>query len=447
MRPQISWSDLRGRAVGIYGLGCEGEANLRAALALGLDPILVDDVATRAEINGRPVLSTVPHGLAALLKCDVVIKTPGVSRYGRMVRLLGEAGVPVVGGVGLWLQEADRSKVLCITGTKGKSTTTAIVGHLLAGLGYRCLIGGNIGLPPQDPLAQGDFDYWAIEVSSYQAMDLACSPPVVAVTSLHPDHLPWHDGNPETYFRDKLSAASQPGAHITVVNGDSALLRSRRELLGPRVHWVHSDDDPSADWMLPLGVPGSHNRRNALIVRESLRAMGLPEADDETRMKTAAEGFVGLDSRLCTIGTAGGVTFVDDSLSTNVLPTIAAVEAFPNRRIALIVGGQSRGIDYQPLGVGLRARAVELLLISVPDNGPEIRCEVESAGPGKHVSAVDATDLRDAVRRGYDWARPDGVVLMSPAAPSFGRFRDYRERAAEFAAAMTIAIADGDHRR
>jgi UDP-N-acetylmuramoylalanine--D-glutamate ligase len=131
-----------------------------------------------------------------------------------------------------------------------------------------------------------------------------------------------------------------------------------------------------------------------------------------------------------------GVTFVDDGLSTNVLPTLAAVEAFPDRRVALIVGGQDRGIDYRALGEGLRSRTTPVRILTVPDNGPHIRTMIEAADPGPAVTTEDCPDLPDAVRTGYAWARPDGVVLLSPAAPSFGRFRDYRDRGAVFAAAV-----------
>src|SRR5581483_9775258 len=148
-------------------------------------------------------------------------------------------------------------------------------------------VGGNIGLAPWDPANDAESDYWAIEVSSYQATDLSCSPPVTAVTSLHPDHLDWH-GGVEQYYRDKLSACTRPGADLTVANGDSELLRERRDLLGPRVEWVCADDDPDADWMLPLGLLGLHNRRNALIARHCLRALGIDKADDDAALRRAA---------------------------------------------------------------------------------------------------------------------------------------------------------------
>jgi UDP-N-acetylmuramoylalanine--D-glutamate ligase len=458
-RSKLSWSDLRGPRVGVWGLGTEGHANLRKLRALGISPVLADDKPAVPEIDGVPVLATAAGGLEALQRCEVVIKTPGISRYRPETLRLAEAGIPVVGGLGLWMQEAPRDQVVCVTGTKGKSTEVSILGHLMAGLGQRVLVGGNIGVVPYDPeVPPGPYDFWVIEVSSYQATDLASSPPVVAVTSLHPDHLPWH-GGVEQYYRDKLSACSQPGAELTITNGDSDLLRERFPLMGPRVEWVRESDDPDATWMDALGLPGRHNRRNALIARGCLRALGIPGAGDDEAMRAAAEGYVGLPSRLATIGVVDGVTFVDDSLSTNVLPTLAALDAFPGRPVALIVGGQDRGIDYAELAGGVLARPAPTLVLTLPDSGPRISevfkektaltaFEPDSTGL---AGVIDCADLPAAVHQAHRWARfaagdspVGGVILLSPAAPSFGRFRDYRDRGDAFAAIMR-GIAEGGH--
>src|SRR5580700_7001806 len=401
-RAKLSWSDLTGAKVGIWGLGREGHANLRKLVSLGVEPVLVDDHPP-ANPDGGPVLATGEGGLAALERCDVVVKTPGLSRYRPEVARLSGLGIPVVGGLGLWLAEADLRRVLCVTGTKGKSTTSSLTGHLLAGLGYRCMVGRNIGAVPYDPGNAGDFDYWVIEVSSYQATDLPVSPPVVAVTSLHPDHLDWH-GGVEQYYRDKLSACSQPGAELTVANGDSPLLLERTALLGPRVEWVREHDDPGADWMDPLGLPGRHNRRNALIARRCLLALGIPGAADAAALRAAAAGYQPLPSRLTPVGTVGGVTFVDDSLSTNVLPTLAALDAFPGRRIALIVGGHDRGIDYAPLAAGILARQAPTCVLTLPDSGPRIRAAIEAAQAESTATATTVTDCADleaAVAAGF----------------------------------------------
>jgi UDP-N-acetylmuramoylalanine--D-glutamate ligase len=210
------------------------------------------------------------------------------------------------------------------------------------------------------------------------------------------------------------------------------------------VEWVSAADDPAADWMEPLGLLGRHNHRNALIARRCLIAMGVPGAADDARLRAAAGGYRPLPSRLTAIRTVAGVTFVDDSLSTNVLPTLAALDAFEGRRVALIVGGHDRGIDYAPLAAGLVARAAPTLALTIPESGPRIRAQVEQAASTSKsrtfAGAKDVPDLEAAVAAGFGWAQPDGVVLLSPAAPSFGRFRDYRDRSDAFAhAAQAIS--------
>jgi UDP-N-acetylmuramoylalanine--D-glutamate ligase len=445
-RPKLGWSDLRGARVGVWGLGREGQATVRRLRTLAITPVLVDD-----SPNESGALPTAHGGLDALKRCEVVIKTPGISPYRPEADALRAAGVTLAGGLGLWMNEADPARVGYVTGTKGKSTTSSIIGHLLRGLGRAALVGGNFGAAPYDPQEAGDYDYWVIEVSSYTATDLAVTPPVAAVTSLHPDHLPWH-GGVERYYRDKLSATAQPGADLTIANGDSGLLRERAGLLGPRVEWIGEADDPGATWMAPLGLPGGHNRRNALIARAVLRALGRAAGDDDlasraaddAELARAARGFTPLPSRLTPVGTVGGVTFIDDSLSTNVLPTLAALDSFPGRRVALIVGGQDRGIDYSALAAEVKRRVEPTSVLTLPDSGPRISAAfaaTAAAAAGGFDGVRDCGDLDAAVAAAFAWARPDGIVLLSPAAPSFGRFRDYRDRGDHFAAAMRALVS------
>jgi UDP-N-acetylmuramoylalanine--D-glutamate ligase len=393
------WSDLAGRRVGVWGLGVEGRASVRKLEAMGVTPVQVE---------------AFDPGL--LSSCDIVVKSPGISRYGAEIRQLD---VPVVGGLGLWIAEADRAKVLCITGTKGKSTTTSIAGGLLTGLGEKHLLGGNIGVAPWDPEVGEDYDWWVIETSSYQVCDLEVGPKVVAVTSLSEDHLPWHDGSVETYYRDKLRLCTLPGVQTVIADAGDPLLRKH---LGPGTQWVERE---ASSWVEAGRLLGEHNRRNAEIARRSLQALGVAGLDDEALLTEAFRSFEPLPSRLTLVATRDGVDFVDDSISTNVLSTTAALASFPGRRVALLVGGLDRDIDYRPLAEAITAGT---RVFTMPTNGPLIGAVLPTG------VAEDCASLPDAVARAAQWAKPDGVVLLSPAAASFDHFADYRARGEAFTA-------------
>ena len=437
MRRPISWSELADASVGVWGLGVEGQASVRRLRAMGVVPLLVDEAPGASEFDGLEVSALNAGGLDALTRCDVVIKSPGISRYRPEVTRLEREGVAVCGGLGLFMQEADGSKLACITGTKGKSTTTALAAHLLRGLGQKGRAAGNIGVPPWDPDQDPAPDYWIIETSSFQVPDLDSAPRVVAVTSLFPDHLDWH-GSVERYYADKLSLCTKPGVELALADGSDDELRANVTLLGPHLQWVEpADVERDRLWSASLGLPGPHNARNASIARAVLIGLGVPGADDDDKVAAAAQGFGGLPSRCHALGRIGTVAFVDDSLSTNVLPTRAALCAFADRPVALLVGGHDRGVDYAPLGEVIGQRSEPTLVLTMPDNGPRIGAAVRDAA-GRGVTVTDMPDLDEAVAAAFAWADAlgGGVVLLSPAAPSFGRFADYRERATAFAAAV-----------
>ena len=434
----LRFADLAGRRVGVWGVGAEGSATLRKLDSLGIVPAaVVDDSASRPG-----VLKSAGGGLEALAACEVVVKSPGISRYSEEVRDLEAAGVAVVGGLGLWLEDVGSERVIGVTGTKGKSTTVSVAGHLARGLGMSCFIGGNLGQVPWDPAPEaatygGSFDLWVIEVSSYQATDLWSSPAVAAVTSLHPDHLDWHR-SVDNYYRDKLSLCGRPGARLTVANGTDARLRQMADLLEPGPRWVQPEthDAESTEtgpgWTASLGLRGSHNVSNALIAAACLEEMGVAGASDPERLSAAAKGFRPLPHRLETVAVLGGVEYVDDSLSTNVLPTIAAVEVFAGRPLALLAGGYDRGIDYRPLGKHLAGRSAPTLVLTLPQDGERVRQAVIDAG----CEAVACNGIDQAVQKAARWAPAGGVVLLSPAAASYGLYANYKERGDAFKEAV-----------
>lgn len=451
MSQPISWTDLANSShrIGVWGLGVEGRANVARLGQLGVVPVIVDDKPTAPHTDaGIPILTTDAGGLDALGQCNIVIKAPGISSHRSDVIGLQQRGVRLVSGLGLWLADADPQRVITVTGTKGKSTTTSILDHLAQGLGLRTFLGGNIGIPPWDPALSSDgnpVDLWIIEVSSYQATSLEVSAAISVVTSLAPDHLPWH-GNEAQYYRDKLSMTTRPNAELTIASGVDANLHHHVNELGRQLRWVDMDTYPPT-WTNGLGLLGAHNHVNANLARAALEAFcdltnSWPQGTDRQHVDElfviATTGFAGLAHRLERLGVIGDVEFIDDGLSTNVLPTLAAVSAFADRRVALIAGGFDRELDYLPLAQGLTSHNAPLHVVTMYTTGPAIKAAVESVmDAAPQVTTSAAVDLSDAVQQAYAFAQPDGVVLLSPAAASFDAFRDYAHRSDVFRQAVT----------
>ncbi len=446
MRQQLGWSDLQGLKVGIWGLGVEGRANVEAAVRSGAN-VVVADANPAAETMG---LSTTTDE-RVLLDCELVVKTPGIPPSHPFMAELDEAAVIVTGGHGLWMNEAQLDTVACIAGTKGKSTTVSIVAHLFDVLGIDGAVGGNFGMPPYADAAPNP-KYWCLEVSSYQIVELSVRPKTVAFLSLAPDHVEWH-GDKERYYRDKLSLATLPGGGVTLASSDKSDLQEWSHELGQSVSWVSADSRAEVV-AHQLHLRGSHNVRNvamAIAVVENLTDSSLTTEE----LVQGADRYLNPgESRMATVADIGGTEFVDDCLATNVMPTLAAVESFSPRPIALIVGGHSRGIDYHPLGEALADynHPLHLVCLGLPDNGDKIRGIVTGYTLPDNVTTHLTSDFTEAIENAWEWSRRcHGVVLLSPAAPTRGheiggsasnRFQSYREKSAAFKAVARQLSAD-----
>ena len=421
------FADLAGRRVGVFGYGIEGHATESRLRLLGADCVLVDD---DPDVG---VLVTDRGGLDALATCDVVIKSPGIARRRPDVLAL-EARVPVTSALNLWLLDADRSRVIGITGTKGKSTTTALVDFFLHCLGEHSQRLGNIGVPPYDPSVDTSHGWSIVEISSYQCVDVTVAPAVVVVTSLGADHLDWHGGLAQ-YQHDKLSLTRAAGEHVTIVP-DVVELTSRLGELGGEVIVVPTDESGLAS---RLHLIGAHNAQNVgTAVAAVAAATGRTRVDVLDAVHARADAFEPLAGRLTLIGAerdgARIWRYVDDGLATAPLPTVAALDAFADDPVALIVGGYDRGVDYDPLALALRDRRRTTTLITTGAVGARIGAAVTALAPD--VRQYAANDLDDALGYARDFLVDGGVVLLSPAAPSFDHYRNWEARSADFARAV-----------
>ena len=426
MQRPTGFADLAGRRVGIFGYGVEGHAAARRLQGIAAQLVLVDD----HPVEHPGVLTTSAGGHDALLTCDVVLKSPGIPKRRADVEDLGRHGVVVTSALNLWLHDVDRDRVIAITGTKGKSTTTALTSFFLHCLDEGAQRLGNIGQPPYDPLVDTSTGWLVLEVSSFQCADIDVAPGIVVVTSLGADHLDWH-GSLEQYHEDKLSLTRASGEHHTLV-ADSATLRQVAERLGGDVTFVAPDRSHLAT---ELGLMGHHSDSNvALALAAVATATGRDVDDVRARVAGRASTFEPLRGRLTLVETErrGAHTwrYVDDGLATSVLPATAALEVFDGEPVALIAGGFDRGVDYLPLAVAVCERDAATVVVTMGPAGVQIAAALDRIRP--EVEHVSVELMGDAIDQARDRLRDGGVILLSPGAPSFDRYRNWEERSDVF---------------
>lgn len=438
----MRFDELAGRDVVIWGAGREGRA-ARAELARrGV-------TATIAVTGGGAVpgdLRDVVDGDAALerlLAAEVVVKSPGIPRTSPDFVRLAARGARLTSLMDLWLND-NAERVIAVTGTKGKSTTSTLVRHVLDALGYRATLAGNVGVA-----VAGDLDpevqVAVTEVSSYQAADLTVSPRVAVLTSLYPEHLPWHGGY-ERYVADKLNLVAHGPEVVVVPSREHELfaLATERAAAGTRVltpgelgirargdrlAWEGAGELLAAE----LGLRGAHNLANAALALAAVHAFtGMPD-EERVRALEAVRGFAPLRHRLEAIPSRDGRVWVDDSLATAPQAVVAALTAYAEARVTLIAGGAERGLPFAPL-VDFLADRGEAFPVRVIGTGPA-GARLISEAEGRVPRMESARDFADALERARSGAVEGEVILLSPGAPSFDEFADYEERAAAFRAA------------
>lgn len=350
---------------------------------------------------------------------DILIKSPGISLYRTEISTLKAAGIKITSLVNIWFALPRDGKVIAITGTNGKSTTSALLYHILKTLGLDAGLGGNIGTPLLD---LGEHDFTVVELSSYQTADLTTPPDIAVLLNLFPEHIQWH-GSHEQYYRDKINLLKGP----VVLNRTDKLTA---EYVKIDANWfndpetLHIEDSMIKDGQKTIAhfkdfqLIGRHNMENVCAALTVCKILGL---DLDAACK-AAQSFTALPHRLYALGKIGPHYFVNDSISTTPEATLGALEAFKDRALTLIVGGQDRQQDFSALAARLQGQRV----ITVYETGPRLH--------GAIAGSVQADNLEHAVRMARNMTPEDGLILLSPAAPSYDAFRDFEERGEIFKA-------------
>ena len=433
-------ADLGGRRVAVWGFGREGRAAL-AALQLRLPGEPVTLFCSEAEAPfGRAVHPTVQvvteaPGAAALSAFDIVIKSPGIGAYRAELIEAQHNGTLFTSGTALWFAENPAARVIAVTGTKGKSTVSALIAHLLRALGHRVALAGNIGLPLLELLEpEVEPDWWVIELSSFQTRDFGGEPTVAVINNLLEEHLDWH-GDADRYRADKLKILGAGLGGVAVLNAADRVavsIRTPREII-----WFNSNDGWHArddsifrgdEEILPLAqipLPGPHNAQNVCAALAAIDAAGI----DARALAQHVATFKALPHRLQRLGVRDGVEYVNDSISTTPYAAIEALRSVDGKATAILVGGFDRGVDWQPF-VDFVARHPPRAIVTMGANGDAIAAvlaKVEQRG----FELVSTHTLTEAFARAR--ALTPATMLLSPGAPSFDQFKDYAERGREFA--------------
>jgi len=438
-------AELRDRRVAIWGFGREGRAAL-AALRARVPSLRVSVFCSDTEasdLRGDAAIAiTTPPDAAALSAFDVVIKSPGISAYRPELLEAQHNGTRFTSGTALWFAEHPDVRVIAVTGTKGKSTVTALIAHFLRALGKRTALAGNIGMPllelldpPMRP------DWWVVELSSFQTR-AAPRVEIGVVNNLYDEHLDWH-GTRERYAADKLALAD--AARTLVVNALQAELLTRtaahphRIMFGDAGAWHVGDGaifraSRRVIDIAELPLPGAHNALNVCAALTALEAA----REDALAAVQSIGSFRPLPHRLQSLGERDGITWVDDSIATTPHATLEALASLARREITVLVGGHDRGLDWREFAAAVHERPPHAI-VTMGANGARIAASLRETGGAYRLESVET--LADAIARARAITREGGVVLLSPGAPSFDQFRDYAERGRAFA---TLAGFDPD---
>jgi UDP-N-acetylmuramoylalanine--D-glutamate ligase len=381
------------------------------------------------------------HTRETFTSADLVVLSPGVPPEQDAVQAARDRGIPVIAEIELasrWLQ----GRVIAITGTKGKSTTTALTGRMLEAGGFKVTVGGNIGSPLSAQVPESTPDtFHVVETSSFQLEQIETFHPWIAVMlNFSPDHL---DRHPDVAAYGAAKARifeNQDAGDFAVINADdpAVLELARRGRASARLFslagtidrgtvvedgWIVDRRSDFAERLVPtdaIHLLGPHLVNDVMAAATVGAIAGVAPA----AMTAAVDAFRGLEHAMELVADVGGVRFVNDSKATNVESALRSIESF-DRNLVAIMGGRYKGGDLRLLRGPLKARATAV--VAIGEARPLLRDALVDAVPVEESDSFAA-----AIDRAYELAKPSGVVLLAPACSSFDMFRDYAERGRRF---------------
>ena len=387
------------------------------------------------------------HTESLILNADEVVKSPGIPGTVPLVRKLREQGTHIVSEIE-FASRYDSAKKICITGSNGKTTTTSLIYYLLQNAGLNVGLGGNIGKSYAYQVATEHFDYYVLEISSFQLDDVYdFKPDIAIITNITPDHLDRYDHKMENYVAAKFNITKNltrddcfifdSDDDITIGHLDNIILRCKmlpfsQEKEVEQGAFLRDDkivlryEEEEVDlYLQELALGGKHNIYNSMAAALAAKASGI----DNEVIRNSLATFQPIEHRLEPVLSIKDVLYINDSKATNIDSAWYALEC-QKRPVVWIVGGTDKGNDYSILNDLVREKVKAIVCMGV-DNA-----KIHAAfGPmGKPMS--DALSAEEAVKQAAGFAEPGDVVLLSPCCASFDLFKNYEDRGAQFKAAV-----------
>ena len=389
------------------------------------------------------------HTESLIMNADEVVKSPGIPGTAPMVRKLREAGTKIVSEIE-FASRFDSAKKICITGSNGKTTTTSLIYYLLKNAGLNVGLGGNIGKSYAYQVATEHFDYYVLEISSFQLDDIYdFKPDIAIITNITPDHLDRYDHKMENYVAAKFNITKNltpedcfifdSDDEITIGHLDKIVLRckclpfsQKKELeegafLRDDKIVLRYEKEETDIYLQELALGGKHNIYNSMAAALAAKASGIE--NDVIRESLAT--FQPIEHRLEPVLSIKDVLYINDSKATNIDSAWYALEC-QKKPVVWIVGGTDKGNDYSVLEPLVREKVKAIVCLGV-DNS-KIHAAFEGIVGSENIT--DVLSAEDAVRKSAAFAAPGDVVLLSPCCASFDLFRNYEDRGEQFKAAV-----------
>ncbi|WP_232825933.1 UDP-N-acetylmuramoyl-L-alanine--D-glutamate ligase [Chitinophaga alhagiae] len=388
------------------------------------------------------------HSWDVILGADEIVKSPGIPEKSELMKKVRERGVPVISEIELAWRFSKDKKIIAITGSNGKSTTTALTYHIFRTAGLNAALVGNIGVSYARQVAIEPADYYIIEISSFQLDDIVAFKPDVAILlNITPDHLDRYDYKMENYVASKFRIAmNQTKDDYFIYCMDDPEIRSylaTKPIYSEPIPFsimeqlkeggfiendqvnINVKDEPVIMSMYDLALKGKHNLYNSMAAGIAGRTMDIRKE----KIRESLSTFKSLEHRMEYVATVRGVDFINDSKATNVNSVWFALESM-ERPVILVMGGVDKGNDYSAIRELVREKVKAIVCLGV-DNRP-----IHEALSKDMEVMVNTDNMKDAVNAAFQLASKGDVVLLSPACASFDLFKNYEERGRQFKEAV-----------